>query len=166
MLLDIVIPAVTFALAATGANINARAVESNNKYYYFDSSEARIYDLNFHKNIENIINKTPIISGGKQMGIIKHFVKHIGIEENLVVEKSSATNDVKFSKETINNIQDGNNISYRPTYKTSGTLAKGDLFLIHKSSKIIKSERTQRKTLIKNYMKNDMKKHIKMVEKI
>ena len=105
-------------------------IESNNKYYYFDSSKASNYDLNFHKNIENIINKTPVISIEKTVGVIKYFVKHIGIEQNLVNE-IDAYNNVLFTSTGVDTIQTGTNITYRPTYKTDGSLKKGDLFLIH-----------------------------------
>ena len=137
-------------------------IESNNKYYYFDSSRARNYDLNFHKNIENIINKTPVISIEKTVGVIKYFIKHIGIEQNLVNE---ATSDVLFTSAGVDTIQTGTNITYRPTYKIDGSLEKGDLFLIHSNDnyqvQIEPRASKTRKTLIKNYNKDNSEKYIK-----
>ena len=138
-------------------------IESNNKYYYFDSSKARNYDTNFHKNIENILNKTPVISNEKIVGVIKYFVKHIGIEENFIRERNTIYE--LFTSDGVDNTKTGTNISYRPTYKTSGNLKKGDLFLIHKSSGVqtppVLSSDDKRKTIIKNYDKNNSKKYIK-----
>ena len=141
-------------------------IESNNKYYYFDSEKARTYDITFHKNIEKIINNTPIISTEKHLGNIKHFVKHLGIQENLVIEYDEKSTE--FSKSNIKNIKTGSNISYRPTYKSSGNLSKGDLFLIHSSTKKLNRveglSSNTRKKLIKNFNKDKVDKYIKQIE--
>ena len=56
-------------------------------------------------------------------------------------------------------------ISYRPTYKTSGTLRKGDLFLIHSvpslNVNIEARDIKTRKKLIKNYNRDNSKRYIK-----
>ena len=132
-------------------------IESNNKYYYFDSNKARNYDMNFNKNIENIINKTPTISTEKIVGVIKYFVKHIGIKQNLVKDSSNGS----FTSAGVDSIDSGANISYIPTYETSGTLRKGDLFLIHSDESYKIDDGRTPKKLIKNYDKDNSKRYIK-----
>ena len=140
-------------------------ININSKYYYFDSNKARKYDIYFYKNIDNIINKTPIVHNIKEEGSIKYFIKHICIKQNLAIKSNLSSNLKEYINK--NNIKQSDTIKYRPTYKYKASISEGDLVLMYDSDKYynnFETNKTYYKNFIENLDINNMTKHIKLIK--